>query len=98
MLVRSGYRPLAGENPEDVNGLAAFVSEPSTDFTDPAARDAFGDALARVQRELGQLHPLRIGAQRVVHASTFESVNPSRPDQVIGRHVTASVDDAAAAL
>jgi 1-pyrroline-5-carboxylate dehydrogenase len=81
------------------DAIAPFVNEPATDFSDARARDAFGDALRRVRAEkLGRLYPLRIGDQAITHAEVFDSVNPARPAEVVGRHVVATADDVGAAV
>src|SRR6266540_3069360 len=78
--------------------VPAFRNEPVTDFSDPTAQAAFRAALARVGGQLGRRQPLWIGGQPVTHAETFDSINPAHPDQVVGTHVVASVEDVDAAV
>ena len=43
---------------------AAYTNEPTSDFSDPAARDAMLAALEKVGGELGREYPLIIGGER----------------------------------
>jgi 1-pyrroline-5-carboxylate dehydrogenase len=73
--------------------IPPFRNEPATDFSDPDARAQFQAALDRVRDRLGQSYPLQIGGRAVSGPETFDSVNPAHPDQVVGRHVAATVED-----
>jgi len=66
--------------------LAPFRSEPTVDFSVPANRISFADALDRVHLRLGQDYPLVIGGERLETGEFFQSYNPAHPEQVIGRH------------
>ncbi|MCU0499396.1 MAG: L-glutamate gamma-semialdehyde dehydrogenase [Anaerolineae bacterium] len=61
--------------------LPPFKNEPFTDFTQANTRAEFQAALDRVKSEVGQTYPLVIGEQRLALASTFATVNPSRPQE-----------------
>src|SRR5260370_479559 len=61
-----------------------FENAPFTDFTKEENRRAQMEALEQVKSELGQTYPLIIGGKKITNEATFASVNPSRPDQVIG--------------
>jgi len=74
--------------------LEPFVTEPYSDFTDPAAIRAYRDALDGVAPSLGTEAPVVIGDQRIMTSATITSVNPARPDEVVG--VAASADAAMA--
>src|SRR5258708_34054638 len=56
------------------------------------------EALDQVKRELGQTYPLIIGGKKITSGSTFASVNPSQPDQVIGYFTHATVEQAGEAV
>jgi 1-pyrroline-5-carboxylate dehydrogenase len=71
-----------------------FKNEPVIDFTKPENRQAQMEALEQVKRELGQTYPLIIGGKKITGGSTFASVNPSQPDQVIGYFTRATVEQA----
>jgi 1-pyrroline-5-carboxylate dehydrogenase len=77
--------------------LQPYRPEPYSDFTDPQAAGAYRSALAAVEGRLGRLAPLLIGDEHIETKSTFPSVDPSRPDRVIGVASSATpsdVDDA----
>jgi 1-pyrroline-5-carboxylate dehydrogenase len=78
--------------------LPEFRNEPFTDFTQPANRAAFEQALAKVSEERGRLHALLIDGRRVETKATFESRNPCRWDEVVGRFSKGGVAEAEAAL
>jgi len=74
--------------------VVSFVPEALTDFRDPHARDAYRHALDAVGDQLGRTWPLVIGGERVETGQTFESVDPATPSRVVGRAVSASVEEA----
>jgi 1-pyrroline-5-carboxylate dehydrogenase len=78
--------------------LAPFRNEPYTDFTDPANRAARQDALARVRAQLGRNYPLLVSGECVDTTDKLTSVNPARPDEIIGVHSKATPELASRAL
>jgi 1-pyrroline-5-carboxylate dehydrogenase len=64
--------------------LRPYQTEPFTDFSRPENETAFRAALAQVRSELGRTYPLVIGGERIALDDVFASINPSRPDEVIG--------------
>ncbi|HSH78046.1 MAG TPA: aldehyde dehydrogenase family protein, partial [Herpetosiphonaceae bacterium] len=80
--------------------LAAFKNEPFTNFEIEANRQAMQAALGRVKEQLGQVYPLVLGGERVSTDDLATSINPARPDEVVGRvakATTAHADQAIAA-
>ena len=71
-----------------------FKNEPFTNFSQAENRQAQQEALEQVRRELGQTHPLIIGGKRVQGGETFASVNPAKPDEVIGYFASATLAQA----
>src|SRR5712692_7475598 len=71
-----------------------FKNEDLLDFTRPENRQAQVDALAKAKSELGQTYPLIINGKKISGETTFTSVNPSQPDQVIGYFARATVAQA----
>src|SRR5574340_239277 len=69
-----------------------FKNEPLTDFSKPKNREAQAKALEQVKSELGQTQPLLIGGQKIFNDETFASINPSRPDEVIGYFARATFE------
>jgi RHH-type proline utilization regulon transcriptional repressor/proline dehydrogenase/delta 1-pyrroline-5-carboxylate dehydrogenase len=81
VMKKSGVRSQKSEK----NGLPPFVNEPFQDFSLAETRHKMQEALKLVESRLGQTYPLVIGGKRVETADTFDSVNPSRTSQVIGK-------------
>jgi 1-pyrroline-5-carboxylate dehydrogenase len=78
--------------------ISEFQNEPLTDFDDPEKARAMREALARVGKELGASYPIIIGSRRITEGPVFESVNPAKPSQVVGRFYTADAELASEAV
>jgi 1-pyrroline-5-carboxylate dehydrogenase len=78
--------------------LPDFRNEPFTDFTTHENKRAMLQALDRARAELGRDYDLVIGGRGVQTGTTFDSVNPARPAEVIGRHFEAGAAEAEAAI
>jgi 1-pyrroline-5-carboxylate dehydrogenase len=65
-----------------------------TDFSVEANRQAQETALKKVASELGRTYPLILGGEEITTGETFASVNPARPDQVVGQMVKATPEHA----
>ncbi|MBV8549818.1 MAG: L-glutamate gamma-semialdehyde dehydrogenase [Acidobacteriaceae bacterium] len=74
--------------------LAPFVNEPYTDFNQPDKAQAMRSALAKVRSEFGKEYDLFIAGDRRRSSQKLESLNPSRPSEVVGIHQKASAQDA----
>jgi 1-pyrroline-5-carboxylate dehydrogenase len=64
--------------------LKEFHNEPLTDFSDAANVKAFREAIELVKSWAGQTYPLVIGGEKIETDQTFDSMNPARPDEVVG--------------
>ena len=84
--------------PVDLKALPPYAPTPLTDFSKPEHKAAIEQALAAVRGRLGQEHPLVIGGERLKGEKTFESRNPARPAEVIGRFQSASTAQASHAV
>ncbi len=62
-----------------------FRNEAFTDFSKEENARAMRDAIERVKAELGRDYPLVIAGERVMTGRTFESYNPARKTEVVGR-------------
>jgi 1-pyrroline-5-carboxylate dehydrogenase len=62
-----------------------FRNESFTDFGKDENARAMREAVGRVRGELGRDYPLVIGGERVMTGRTFESMNPARKTEVVGR-------------
>jgi 1-pyrroline-5-carboxylate dehydrogenase len=78
--------------------VAPFVNAALTDFRQPANAQAQEEALCQIQGELGQTYPLLIGGERVATETTFASINPSQPAQVLARFAQADAGHAVRAI
>ncbi|HKO55169.1 MAG TPA: L-glutamate gamma-semialdehyde dehydrogenase [Thermoanaerobaculia bacterium] len=81
--------------------LPEFRNEPLTDFSQTDEKAAMEAALQKVRGELGREYPLVIGGERITGLKTFDSINPSHKDELLGRfqkgtkaHVEQAVDAA----
>src|SRR5438093_1212599 len=84
--------------PADLASLPEYRPTPATDFARPENRAAFEQALAAVRAELGREYPLVIAGERLKGERTFESRNPARPAEVVGRFQSASQEQARRAV
>ncbi|MBD8028577.1 L-glutamate gamma-semialdehyde dehydrogenase [Ureibacillus sp. Re31] len=64
--------------------MIPYKSEPLTDFTIEANRQAYLEALKKVESELGQDYPLIIGGERVTTEQKITSYNPANKTEVVG--------------
>jgi 1-pyrroline-5-carboxylate dehydrogenase len=74
--------------------LPPFSNEPFTDFSISENKRAMQEALNRVRAELGQTWNLSIAGRAVQTGTTFNSINPANPAEVIGTHFAASTKEA----
>ncbi len=63
---------------------APFANLPHADFAYRENRDAYDAALSDLRGRLGRHYPLRIGGRDIKTARTLASVNPARPDELVG--------------
>ncbi|MHB8069894.1 MAG: aldehyde dehydrogenase family protein, partial [Desulfobaccales bacterium] len=64
--------------------LAPFQNEPLTDFSNPERAAAYRLALAGVRRGFGSHKPLIIRGQEVDTGQRITSINPARPEEIVG--------------
>jgi 1-pyrroline-5-carboxylate dehydrogenase len=78
--------------------LPVFANEPYLDFSRPENRAAAQTALAQVRAEFGRDHELWIAGERHKTGDLLNSVNPSKPAEIVGRHHKAGVKLATLAI
>ncbi|MBI3818556.1 MAG: L-glutamate gamma-semialdehyde dehydrogenase [Planctomycetes bacterium] len=78
--------------------LSEFRNEPFTDFTNPSHRQAFEKALREIRAAQSQVHPMWIAGAEIVDRPLFDSIDPSDPMHVVGRHPTGTVEDVERAI
>lgn len=61
-----------------------FTNEPFSDFSREKVRDSFREALDFVRENLGKSIPLHIGGKDIETDDQLASINPAKPDEVIG--------------
>lgn len=88
--------PAAIANPP--TQTAPFANEPYTDFTKAENAAPMRAALAKVRAEFGKEYDLLIAGERRRTKAKLESLNPSRPSEVVGIHQKASEEDAREAV
>ncbi len=77
--------------PVSLATLPPYAPTTYVDFAQPEHRVAFEAALAEVKSQLGRAYPLVIGGEKIDgEEKPFESTNPARPSEVIGRFASAS--------
>ena len=82
----------------ELKHLPEYAPTSYTDFSRPEFRSTFEEVLAKVRSQLGQEHPIVIGGERLKGEKLFESRNPARPDEVVGRFNAASKEQATRAI
>jgi RHH-type proline utilization regulon transcriptional repressor/proline dehydrogenase/delta 1-pyrroline-5-carboxylate dehydrogenase len=76
----------------------ALAIEPLTDFSKAAAREAMQAALLDVAGQVGRTFPPVVGNEPLPAPATFDSVNPSHRNQVVGRCGRATPEQARQAV
>jgi 1-pyrroline-5-carboxylate dehydrogenase len=74
--------------------ITPFVNEPYADFTQPQHAEGMRAALAKVRSEFGREYDLLIAGDRRKSASKLQSLNPSKPSEIVGIHQKGSEQDA----
>ncbi len=81
-----------------MNNLPEFRNEPYTDFTLPENRTRMEAALAKVKAQFGRHYDLLVAGERIATKDQLQSVNPSKPAEIVGVHSKASPEIARQAL
>ena len=95
----------AGKTAEDHRGrsdsqseFGSFSNIPLADFSLSEVRGDFTDAITEIKKKLGRTYPLFIGGKEITTNTTVDSVNPARPDEIIGRVCQAGKEEIAGAI
>jgi 1-pyrroline-5-carboxylate dehydrogenase len=75
-----------------------FKNEPLVDFTNPDIAAKMQKALRKVESELGRDYPLVVGGERITTDAKINSIDPSSPDQIVGKSSKATKEIAEKAL
>jgi RHH-type proline utilization regulon transcriptional repressor/proline dehydrogenase/delta 1-pyrroline-5-carboxylate dehydrogenase len=65
-------------------GFSPFSNEPAVNFTQSEVRSAFPEAITQVRTMLARTYPLLIGGKEIKTEDALPSVNPARPDEIVG--------------
>ncbi len=84
--------------PVSLPSLPPYAPTTYVDFSQPEHRAAFEKALADVKSRLGHEYDLVIGGRRLKGQGSFESHNPARPSEVVGRFQSATKEQAEGAI
>ncbi len=69
-----------------------FKNEPFTDYSTPENAAAMRAALDKVRSELGREYPVVINGEKISLPSKFESFNPAKKTEVVGRFSEVDTD------
>lgn len=78
--------------------LEPYHATPYSDFTQDGPKASYQKALAAVDDRLGLHAPLLIGGEQITTKGQIDSIDPSRPDRVVGTASSASPKQAVTAL
>src|SRR5262249_16084795 len=84
--------------PANAAALPPYSPTPYVDFSKPGAPPPYEKAPAAPRAEVGQEYPIVIGGQPLKGGRTFDSTNPARPAEVLGRFQSATREQAAQAV
>jgi len=88
------------QNTDPEEPMSSFVNASTTNFASEQNRSRMIDALKGIRKELGRVCPPVVDGKTHSTDKTYSSVNPARPDEVIGKvslSTTADADRAVAA-
>ena len=96
---RTSEVPAEKEGPEgETVHFPPFRNQPASDFARRDERDSFPRAIAVVRNNLGKTYPLYINGKEITTTDILPSVNPARPDEVIGHVCQAGKEEADQAI
>ncbi|MEE8348517.1 MAG: L-glutamate gamma-semialdehyde dehydrogenase [Acidobacteriota bacterium] len=72
--------------------MEEFYNLPLTDFSQSENRQAMTSAIDCVRSQLGRTHDIIIGTKRIRSPEQFQSLNPSRKNEVVGSFQKGTVD------
>jgi len=78
--------------------LAVFSNEPVSDFSKAHEKQTMEKALEEVRGQFGRDYDLLIAGRREKSTDKLKSLNPSRPDEVVGLHSKATAEQAKEAV
>jgi 1-pyrroline-5-carboxylate dehydrogenase len=70
--------------------VSEFRNEPYTDFSISANRKRMEEALTKVRGQLGREYDIVIAGERIQTVEKLKSLNPARPEEIVGVHQKAT--------
>ena len=77
-----------------VSANAEFVNSPDTDFTALASRELVENAIKKTRKDLGTKYPLIINGKKIETSDWADSINPSNPNEIVGKFSLATIKHA----
>jgi 1-pyrroline-5-carboxylate dehydrogenase len=84
--------------PVSLASLPEYSPTTYVDYSQPEQRAAYEKAIADIRAGAGQEYSLVIGGERLKGSKTFDSTNPAKPSEVLGRFQSATQEQAAQAV
>jgi 1-pyrroline-5-carboxylate dehydrogenase len=83
---------------QDIGSLTPFQNEPVLDFTKLENQESAKKTASEVRRQLGREYDLLIAGKLVKTGAKLQSLNPAKPDEVVGIHQKATAEMAGEAV
>ncbi|MEQ1832255.1 MAG: L-glutamate gamma-semialdehyde dehydrogenase [Candidatus Eisenbacteria bacterium] len=84
--------------PVEAAKLPTYSPTTYLDYSQPAHRASYEAAIAKVRATAGTEYPLVIGGERLKGSKTFDSTNPSKPSEVLGKFQSGTKEQATQAV
>ncbi len=81
------HRPISSDS------VPSFANEPPADFTSSSVRKKMAQALQSVRSKFGHSYPSIIAGRPRISGELIRSVNPARPDEIVGLISAAAAGD-----
>ena len=79
--------------PTSSDSVPSFANEPPADFTSSSVRKKMAQALQSVRSKFGHSYPSIIAGRPRISGELIRSVNPARPDEIVGLISAAAAGD-----
>ncbi len=98
ILSAASKAPAEQKGPEKQGDFPPFRNQPASDFATRDERESFPRAIALVRNNLGKTYPLYINGKEISTTDREVSLNPAKPDEVIGHVCQAGREEADQAI
>lgn len=97
-LLKNPEENLQPTDPAHKAAAHLFYNEPNLDFAIPENREKLLFSLEKLKKNYGQTYPLVIGKKEIKTARYLDRVNPSHPNELIGKIAMATTAEAEQAV